>query len=219
MNINELNQLDELDNLNIDKNQHNQSSTSNSTQTNSIINESKLRLIYKVQNENLDKIYNHYKQISKIGNIYVLYWKGNEPYINIGPDWLFFISMNIIIFYMFAAYMYFLGAYFSSIYMFISYFLYISHVVLYCSVSLINPGIPSLNENMEKEYIERGIKYQICNKCKLISTDEATTTHCCFCNRKKSMHPIAAQREAVHNLGFVGKVGFPPCFYLLLWGI
>ena len=36
--------------------------------------------------ERLIRIYKAYKDKNKIGKINVLYWKGNEPIINIGPD-------------------------------------------------------------------------------------------------------------------------------------
>jgi len=63
--------------------------TTNSVSTNQdLIEDSSIKLIHNHNNklENLDKIYKTYIKENKIGNIIVLFWRDNKPFINIGPD-------------------------------------------------------------------------------------------------------------------------------------
>ena len=118
-----------------------------------------------------------YSFSNKIGRCYAYFYNDGIPKIVIGPDYAFYIALNIIIFVLYIAIQ---VSNKESVFIvqLVTNIIYIMQFGLYLVLFLKNPGIPSINNIKSSSDTEQNI---LCNECMLYHLKNVKTTHCFEC--------------------------------------
>ena len=144
--------------------------------------------------------------LGKLGNILTLYPDENgNPKIFIGPNFVVYIIMNILISFIFFSYLYYFYNLLKRNNIIIGFIIYIFWIFIYLTLFLFNPGYPKISIETLKG--NKDMKY--CNKCEIFFNPKKKVKHCSKCD-------ICIEGYYCHSV-FIGKcIGKGNlCFYVL----
>ncbi len=144
--------------------------------------------------------------LGKLGNILTLYPDENDnPKIFIGPNFVVYIIMNILISFIFFSYLYYFYNLLKRNNIIIGFIIYIFWIFIYLTLFLFNPGYPKISIETLKG--NKDMKY--CNKCEIFFNPKKKVKHCSKCD-------ICIEGYYCHSV-FIGKcIGKGNlCFYVL----
>ena len=144
--------------------------------------------------------------LGKLGNILTLYPDENgNPKIFIGPNFVVYIIMNILISFIFFSYLYYFYNLLKRNNIIIGFIIYIFWIFIYLTLFLFNPGYPKISIETLKG--NKDMKY--CNKCEIFFNPKKNVKHCSKCD-------ICIEGYYCHSV-FIGKcIGKGNlCFYVL----
>ncbi len=118
-----------------------------------------------------------YSFSNKIGRCYAYFYNNGSPKIVIGPDYPFYVVLNIIIFIIYIA-IQVTNKETLLIVQFVTNSIYIMQFIIYLILFLKNPGIPSINNIKNNNDTEQSI---LCQECMLYHLKNIKTTHCYEC--------------------------------------
>lgn len=135
---------------------------------------------------NTEPISSSSKFFSKFGNCFVSLFKNGSPVFVIGPDFKYYILVNILLFIFFIVYSIFILNP-SSYIILINYFLFFSLISIYFLLFIKNPGIPSLNNSTPSFKSNKSLvnnennSFILCSICSLNHYSNSNTQHCFEC--------------------------------------